>query len=249
MPPRGALGGACGGDCRHHHAASASPAGAASALPSVPALSPAAYAHALAPAPPGGAGGDDWHALLPWVCELGAFDADGEMTALLDPHLSCALTANGAHGGGANAGALGAQQDALAAAGGGGDALAAGGGAGAAEGDAAWYCRHVHTTAPAEHPGGRPKTTCHHTHVRVCKPGGGAKRGASGGGSVKRGGAAADSGAGGVSAGGGGGGGGGEVEDSLAEAGASALAEEGESSGGDDAPPERKRCAPCCTLT
>jgi hypothetical protein len=93
-------------------------------------------------------------------------------------------------------------------------------------------CKHVHTTAPSEQPGGAPQTTCHHTHVRVCKPGR-ARRGAGSGAAASEARGAAQPSAQGAS----------RADAPAASAGdTAAAAEDGESSGGDDAPPERKRC-------
>lgn len=93
-------------------------------------------------------------------------------------------------------------------------------------------CKHIHTTAPSEQPGGAPQTTCHHTHVRVCKPGR-ARRGAGSGAAASEARGAAQPSAQGAS----------RADAAAASAGdTGAAAEDGESSGGDDAPPERKRC-------
>jgi hypothetical protein len=93
-------------------------------------------------------------------------------------------------------------------------------------------CKHIHTTAPSEQPGGAPQTTCHHTHVRVCKPGR-ARRGAGSGAAASEARGAAQPSAQGAS----------RADAPAASAGnTAAAAEDGESSGGDDAPPERKRC-------
>ena len=95
-----------------------------------------------------------------------------------------------------------------------------------------WVCKHVHTTAPPEQPGGAPQTTCHHTHVRVCKRSR-ARRGAGSAATASE--ARGDGQPSGVNAS--------RADAPAPSAGdAAAAAADGESSGGDDAPPERKRC-------
>lgn len=181
-------------------------------------------------ASPGGAGGAHhaagglWRDSLPWLCDLG--DGAGEP-----------LREGGLEGGDAFFAALASC--------GAGGASPAGGPLGEADLDG-WLCKHVHTTAPSEQPGGAPQTTCHHTHVRVCKPQR-ARRGASGGGgpAASKAHAPQPQPQPGASRA--------EAPKNEGSAGdTAAAAEDGESSGGDDAPLERKRCAfrssPPCAL-